>query len=229
MVVLFKAHTSSNTNLIRCKACGDNAVMLFDHTNNKFEFADIPHTLFTVSDLARDGFVLRDSGWGPYGYRGPLWWSVEHPVVWYYRRFPDHDYYWAIEYDVVFTGQWASFFNHFSTSTADLIGAWHNVAYERFGDWKTESLNFPTHPKERETMLLCVARYSNNALSILDREYRCGKTGFCEIIVPTLIKQNCGTLLDINSANTFYDLTTFIPGRNGIPLSKKNTLYHGYK
>ena len=49
--------------------------------------------------------------------------SVHFIAAWFFRQHPDYDYYWTIEYDVVFTGTWSTFFDSFRCDDADLLAS----------------------------------------------------------------------------------------------------------
>jgi hypothetical protein len=61
----------------------------------------------------------------PKGWSGKGWHIIDNvdtlPLA-FFRRYPDYSYYWGIEYDVFFTGEWGEFVDHFERSDADLIG-----------------------------------------------------------------------------------------------------------
>ncbi|MEM9684235.1 MAG: DUF3405 domain-containing protein, partial [Pseudomonadota bacterium] len=48
--------------------------------------------------------------------------DVELPVLHFFHRFPDYDFYWVIEYDVRFSGSWRAFFEAHASNPADLLG-----------------------------------------------------------------------------------------------------------
>lgn len=50
------------------------------------------------------------------------------------QKYPGYDYYWLVEYDVVFRGNWGRFFNTFAQVHCDLLGT-NFVSYECEPDW----------------------------------------------------------------------------------------------
>ena len=64
----------------------------------------------------------------------------------YFRRFSQYRYYWFIEYDVVYTGDWGAFITSFAEDTSDLIAA-HVRAIADESDWHwRESLSAGAEP-----------------------------------------------------------------------------------
>jgi hypothetical protein len=52
----------------------------------------------------------------------------------FFRRWPEFDYYWHIEYDVVFTGSWRTLFDSGSDDNSDLIAP-HLRTQKQEPDW----------------------------------------------------------------------------------------------
>src|SRR6185437_10138013 len=60
--------------------------------------------------------------------------STHFPILQYFREFPDYRYYWVIEDDVRFTGDWGDFFSYFNRQDHDLITS-HIRRFDDEPDW----------------------------------------------------------------------------------------------
>jgi hypothetical protein len=78
--------------------------------------------LFNTKDLLSLPFPekCRPDGWQGKGWSLPG--NEDLNFLIFYDRYPGYDYYWGIEYDVHYQGNWRFFFERFAASTADLIG-----------------------------------------------------------------------------------------------------------
>jgi hypothetical protein len=116
--------------------------------------------------------------------------NYEYPLLWFFKLFPDYDQYWYVDYDVRFTGDWSLFFNSFSPSDGYDLLATH-VAYKHENPhwgphWDESSVVF-----ERPIRIFfSLARFSKPALTSLDRNYRKKISGFCELVVPSVLLQD---------------------------------------
>ena len=171
------------------------------------------------------------------------------------RRLPDYEFYWFVEYDVHYEGNWASLFKRFSNSDAGIIGT--ILDYISNNPHKLEVLDYPrlVVPERmawnKENMIkgfFPICRLSDLALDALDREYRTGLGGHYEITMPTLASLEDMIVEDIggngpfvrgDNQNRFYFANgssyTHSPGnfvfRPNITkvLPRQNTLWHPVK
>jgi hypothetical protein len=154
-----------------------------------------------------------------------IWHHVEYPMIDYYLRNPQHDFYWRIEYDVRFSGDWDVFFRHFLDNKADLLATYIKT-YKDHQDWRWwNEINFKVDRDDLRGMFFPVVRFSRRSLACLDQKYRAGALGYCEIIVPTLLNMERMNIEDIGKR--FYDL--FTVNVNGIVIRKKRKLHHPVK
>jgi hypothetical protein len=170
----------------------------------------------------------------------------------FYLENPDYEYYWVMEYDVRFTGNWNEMFGHFDKSLADLLGTTMQRLPD-MPDWYWwSSLKTPwggaLDGHEYVRGFFPFVRLSNRALKVLDEKYRAGWCGHFEVTIPTILDYFGLELEDfggdgefVASGNTdrFYtnnphnpDLTpgTFVfrPSMN-VPGDEKNKLWHPIK
>lgn len=168
--------------------------------------------------------------------------STHFPLMEFFSKFPDYDYYWLIEGDVKFSGNWERFFLRFVESEADFL-ACHIRQYADEPGWYWWPMF--SHPKEEIQMSERVAsfnpiyRISRRALIYLDEKHREGWCGHFEVLIPTLLLHGGFQLRDIGGRgqfvvpgekNRFYTKKTF---RHAPPFRRvgwrKNKLYHPVK
>jgi hypothetical protein len=137
----------------------------------------------------------------------------------FYLSHPGYDYYWFVEYDVRYTGEWSTFFNAFRSFDHDLLTSHiRSIAQEPQYCW-WNSLYHPTKtvPWERCLRSLNVIyRISNRALKFLHEAHLEGWGGFFEVFFPTLLDSNGFTLLDFGGDGEF------------TPPGHKNRFYTSY-
>jgi len=141
---------------------------------------------------------------------------VHFPVMDFYLAHPGFDYYWVVEFDVRYTGEWESFLRSYEAYDHDLITS-HIRHYHQeptFYWWHT--LQHPTEKIDKARYLRSlnvIYRISTHALALLHEKQKDGWQGFIEVLFPTLLEYNGYTLLDF--------------GGNGeyTPDGHKNTAY----
>lgn len=154
---------------------------------------------------------------------------------------PNYDYYWQVEYDVVFTGTWRTFFNVFKDNQADLLAPHIRTFLEepRWAWW--HSLDLPTElqnsPKIRA--FLPIYRISNDGLRIVQQGVSDGASGHFEALIPTLLGAHYLPISDLGPGR-FYTSScephgSLILGTlryrppHYFPILARNFLYHPVK
>ena len=156
----------------------------------------------------------------------------------FYKNHPDYEYYWQIDYDVRFTGNWATFIDAFDgKEQADLLAAEVRTP-ETNPYWEHwPKTNRPL--KAPMSIFFSVTRYSNRALKLLDQKYRDGYVGFNELLSPSLLNENGLIVADFwgaerfrqkTVARRFYSPKTYrnLPTQKQVG-SKRDYLYHPVK
>jgi hypothetical protein len=171
----------------------------------------------------------------------------------FYLSHPNYDFYWLIEFDVRYTGEWSSFFNAFRSFDHDLLTSHIRSSSQEPQYYWWNSLNHPTKTVPGEDYLRSlnvICRISNRALKFLHEAQLDGWRGFAEVLFPTLLTTNGFTLLDFGGdseytppgyknrfytsysapAGTLHRLGTvrWRPSRRK-PGIRKNKLYHPVK
>lgn len=94
---------------------------------------------FTIKDLNRLGY----RAWGCTLMDG----NFHFVMLEFFRRNPEFDYYWLVEYDVRFNGDWRDFFTFFKNKNEDFISA-HIETVSDNPDWirwkEIETINLQT-------------------------------------------------------------------------------------
>jgi len=143
--------------------------------------------------------------------------SNHFAVLQFFRDFPDYDYYWNLEYDVYFHGDWRVFFNTFENIDADFVSA--HIEYFRqrpfWHWWNTINFKTVTIPQTKYIKSFNpIYRISKKALSCLHKVLSEENSGHHETLIPTVLNNSGFSLLDY--------------GGNGIftPPELKNKFYH---
>ncbi len=115
--------------------------------------------------------------------------NEETMFLMFQEEFPGYDYYWFIEYDVEYTGDWWDIFENFRLSDADLL-ATSLIAYEDYPGWGIwKSLTPPprsrTADQDKVRSFLPVCRFSHPALKELKAKLAEGWSGHPAALVVT--------------------------------------------
>jgi hypothetical protein len=192
----------------------------------------------------------------PEGWDGTGWTVVPTNVdliaVSFQQHHPGYDYYWGVEYDVHYEGDWGFLFRRFATSDADLLG----TTLYRAADTPHKPMPPPlvladgVQPATDDVVrgFFPIYRLSNRLLCAIDQEYRGGCNGNSELTWGTIAKRHGLTIEDIGGNgsyvqpqnrdvfyfNTLWTISlspgTFVfrPGLTRIP-RRENTLWHPVK
>lgn len=178
---------------------------------------------FSVPGLISDGYTaLKD------GFLG----NCHYPLLKFHKDFPEYDYCWLIEDDVVFSGDWSVFFDAFVDDTSDLLTT-KVRRYKDDSDWCWwESVKAPEgitlSTDELYASFNPIYRLSAKALECLDEEMRKGWLGHFEAIVPTVLAR-CGLIMHEISGKGFYTEDTHTWTTLRVQPTKPNMIYHPIK
>jgi Protein of unknown function (DUF3405) len=130
------------------------------------------------------------------------------PLLDFFQRHPDYDFYWVIEYDVRYTGDWNCFFERFDTAPCDLATTHIRHFHEEpFWWWwptfRHEAGRIP--PRFWLRSFNVIYRISNNALQFLDWALRRGWVAHYELLIATLLSHNGFRLLDFGGHGSFVE------------------------
>ena len=112
------------------------------------------------------------------------------PLLKFYRDFPEYDFYWNIEYDVFFTGDWNYLFKAYRNCNADLVSSHVERFVQRPHWFWWKSINLKTLKLPSSGYLKSfnpIYRISNRALALLDQVLSDGNSGYQEVFIPSVL------------------------------------------
>ena len=124
----------------------------------------------------------------------------------YYKDHPWYEYYWNIEYDVVFSGNWKDFLTSFDDRNEDFISSHIQTIFEgnNWNRWSQMVLeNNEIRLDEYVKSFNPIYRISNRALQFLDQYLLLGNYGHHELLIPTVLLHYKYTLLDMGGDGSF--------------------------
>ena len=200
---------------------------------------ELPDNLQGLEVFPFTDSILHDLGYTPIE-DSLLPGSNHFPLLKFYREHPGYDYYWLIEDDVRFSGEWNLFFDAFTVSDADFVSACI-TAYRDEPEWYW----WPTLEtgeediKEREWLRSFnpVYRLSNKAMRCLDEHLLAGWKGHHECLIPTLLNHAGLKIEDIGgkgeyvregNKDRFYDEESY-GLRPVLPQTREGRLFHPVK
>jgi hypothetical protein len=124
----------------------------------------------------------------------------------FFKNHPGFQYYWVIEYDVMFTGHWSSFFSAFAALNVDFLGC-HLRRQEEEPHWYFwPSIQAPDRsalPTRLIRAFCPIQRLSHRALELLEIKVREGWAGHFEGLVPTLLNEFGYSVADIGGDGSY--------------------------
>lgn len=211
VAVLFLAHFVSDSNLKKYAKLKNDLQDRCDvfwafQTDSKNEYASLngPEVKLYPFDIEK----LNELNYTPIleGMYGS-----EHFIMESFRHdYPNYDYYWCIEYDVVFTGFWNVLFSAFESNDADFISS--HVEFFKDGKnhrWEWwQSLSFAEGCEVDKANWVKsfnpIYRISGKALDFLDSYLKKeGNEGFYEVIMSTPLYNNGFKLVDFGGTGEF--------------------------
>lgn len=184
--------------------------------------------------------VLKELGYTPIE-RGKLVPGSNHfPLLKFYKENQGYDYYWLVEDDVRFSGEWKDFFGSFASCTSDFLSSVIETKAENPTWYWWTSLKTGNEVIAEEKLLKSfnpIYRLSSQALACIDAHLRIGWMGHYEVLLPTLLYNKGFLLEDFGGEGTFVR-----PGNNArfyddtsmriapvLPDNRKNYLFHPVK
>lgn len=184
--------------------------------------------------------VLKELGYTPIE-RGKLVLGSNHfPLLKFYKENQGYDYYWLVEDDVRFSGEWKDFFGSFASCTSDFLSSVIGTKAENPTWYWWTSLKTGNEVIAEEKLLKSfnpIYRLSSQALVCIDAHLRIGWMGHYEVLLPTLLYNKGFLLEDFGGEGTFvrpennakfYDDTSMRIAPV-LPDDRKNYLFHPVK
>ncbi|RNC66766.1 glycosyltransferase [Proteiniphilum sp. X52] len=133
--------------------------------------------------------------------------SNHFAVLQFFKDYPTYDYYWNIEYDVYFTGEWDYLFSSFDHIDADFLSS----HIERFKDfpnwywWHSFHLNDVDLPLSQMIKSFNpIYRISKGALKLLNNTLKGGRSwGHHEVFIPTVLNYFGMKIIDFGGHGEF--------------------------
>lgn len=184
--------------------------------------------------------VLNELGYTPIE-KGKLVPGSNHfPLLKFFKENQCYDYYWLVEDDVRFSGDWKDFFDSFASSTSDFLSSVIETKAENPNRYWWTSLKVGNEVIAEEKLLKSfnpIYRLSSQALVCIDAHLRIGWMGHYEVLLPTLLYNKGFLLEDFGGEGTFvrpennakfYDDTSMHIAPV-LPDDRKNYLFHPVK
>ena len=184
--------------------------------------------------------VLKELGYTPIE-RGKLVPGSNHfPLLKFYKENQGYDYYWFVEDDVRFSGEWKDFFGSFASCTSNFLASVIETKAENPTWYWWTSLKTGNEVIAEEKLLKSfnpIYRLSSQALVCIDAHLRIGWMGHYEVLLPTLLYNKGFLLEDFGGEGTFvrpennakfYDDTSMRIAPV-LPDDRKNYLFHPVK
>lgn len=150
--------------------------------------------------------VLKELGYTPIE-RGKLVPGSNHfPLLKFYKENQGYDYYWLVEDDVRFSGEWKDFFGSFASCTSDFLSSVIETKAENPTWYWWTSLKTGNEVIAEEKLLKSfnpIYRLSSQALACIDAHLRIGWMGHYEVLLPTLLYNKGFLLEDFGGEGTF--------------------------
>lgn len=135
--------------------------------------------------------------------------SNHFPLFQYYKKEPDYDYYWYIEDDVRYNGEWSAFFDSLikNGNNADFLTC-HVRRYEDEPNWHwwetlrhSSGIRIPLNLRLRS--FNPIFRISKRALAFLSKAYRSGWSGHHEVTMASLLASAGFSIGDLGDKGEF--------------------------
>ena len=162
---------------------------VFVHINGKTDFNPASTKLPTASiSISSDKSLMdlryptkcKGSGEKPWSIYG----NNDLPLLHFWRNHRNYQFYWGIEYDVHYEGNWKRFFKYFSGSHADLLGADMHSAAETPSNRLDPCLCDPNGQEQDQSVIVRgfypLFRLSQRAITAIDLTYQAGWCGHYE-------------------------------------------------
>lgn len=132
--------------------------------------------------------------------------SNHFQVLQFFKEHPDYDFYWNIEYDVYFNGNWQNLFIAYKNVETDFISS-HIKLYSEQPYWCWwSSLQLKTLLIGQENYVRSfnpIYRLSNKALKEIDKELKLENAGHHEVLIPTILYNANFSIEDWGESNHF--------------------------
>lgn len=135
--------------------------------------------------------------------------SCHFSVLQFFRDHAEYDYYWNIEYDVCFNGNWGQLFAAYEGIEDDFIAS-HIQHYDENPGWDhwdmMELNNMVIDRCDYIKSFNPIYRISNRALQFLDAFLLQHHSGHNELLIPTILHKEGYSMSDLGGNGSFSNL-----------------------
>lgn len=132
--------------------------------------------------------------------------SNHFQVLQFFKEHSDYDFYWNIEYDVYFNGNWQNLFTAYQNVETDFISS-HIKHFSEQPSWcwwnslqlKTLSISQDNYVRSFNP----IYRLSNKALKEIDKVLKMENVGHHEVLIPTILYNAGFTINDWRDSYSF--------------------------
>jgi len=160
---------------------------------------DVVYYEFSIESLKSLGFNMIENAIVPG--------SNHFPLLQFFIKYPNYQYYWSIEYDVHFSGEWNMFLKNFENDTNDFISS-HIQKYSETPDWcwwnSMKMISYVIPEVEYIKSFNPIYRISNLAVGEIKKFLTEGNSGHHEVVIPTVLNYSGFSLEDFSTAGTFH-------------------------
>ncbi|MDD6516736.1 MAG: DUF707 domain-containing protein [Prevotella sp.] len=174
--------------------------------------------------------ILYEMGYQPLG-DSLVYGNCHFPALKFFKQHPNYDYYWVIEDDVQFTGDWRDFFDKTAEGSSDLLTTFvRNRAQDSaWGWWTTLDTGDVELPSEEQMASFNPAyRLSKAAMKAIDEMLSSGWRGHNETVIPTIIRY-CHLSISDMKAYSLYTTETYSDSPLQAKPQRADMLYHPIK
>ncbi|MCX2678487.1 DUF3405 domain-containing protein [Galbibacter sp. EGI 63066] len=189
---LFLCNLPSKSALSTFKKICSSTESIHDHTTLLYHLKEriVPKNIEKLQCFCFTDDILYELGYNPLGPK--LTPGNNHfPLLKFFREFPDYDYYWCIEDDVRFVGDWKFLFTNFNEVKDDFIST-HVQRHKDEPQWfwwnSLMHHNYTIPDNKKLKSFNPIYRISREALIYIDKALKDGWYGHHEVLFPTLLE-----------------------------------------
>lgn len=151
----------------------------------------------------------------------------------FFKIHSDFDYFWFIEYDVRFSGNWSTFFSFFQNKDEDFISS-HILNFEENPEWSHWNdlflMNLDLNENDRLSSFNPICRLSYRALALLEERCSLGDYGHLEVLLPTLFKYYKLNIKDLGGMGRYtYKVSPNLFYQNYMAENNENICTHRFR
>lgn len=175
---------------------------ILHHSNCESITEKYKHNLFSFTDN-----ILFDLGYQPL-VKSILPGSNHFALLQFFQQNRKYQYYWYVEDDVYYNGDWSTFFNQFHSEdwTADFISSYVTDYHDQptWLWWPYIKYNESKISNAIKTRSFNpIYRISNHGLDLLDKKLKGGWMGHHEVVIPTLLKLGGMKIIDFGGMGKY--------------------------